>query len=142
MLPDMLPDMLPNTLDHQTDEFSFVLGVSGIHGVGVFANHAIREGARLVLFGPDTRYLAAAPTLEARRILDKLSVEGEGGRGYYCPPSFTRVDVGWYLNHSESPNAGFRGNIDGEYFALRDISEGEEVTMDYRTLGESQEVVF
>jgi SET domain-containing protein len=124
---------LPKAVTDKTDEFSFRLGASPIHGVGVFANHDIQSGVRLEMFAGETRYLDAAPTEEAARLLDALSVEGEEGRGYYCPQSFTRVDIGWYLNHSDAPNAG---HVDWEYYALRDIQDGEEVTIDYRTLGE------
>ncbi len=116
-----------------TDEFSFRLGVSAIHGVGVFANHAIDAGVLLHLFSEETRYLAEAPSEPARRLLETYGLEGEDGHGYYCPRSFTRVDAGWYLNHSDTPNAAHR---DWEYFSLRPIEEGEEITIDYRTLGE------
>lgn len=117
-----------------TDEFSFRLGVSSIHGIGVIANHDIDAGARLELFDEETRFLEAAPSAAAKRLLDIYGVEGDGGKGYYCPRSFTRIDVGWFLNHSETPNAG---HVDWEYFALAPIREGEEVTIDYRTLGET-----
>ncbi|MBM3764094.1 MAG: SET domain-containing protein [Gammaproteobacteria bacterium] len=118
----------------QTDEFSFRLGVSAIHGIGVFANHDIDAGTRLVLFDGETRFLAEAPSEAARRLLQVHGVEGDDGKGYYCPRSFTCVDVGWFLNHSDRPNAR---HTDWEYFALAPIREGEEVTIDYRTLGES-----
>jgi SET domain-containing protein len=117
-----------------TDEFSFRLGVSAIHGIGVFANHDIEAGTRLILFDEETRFLETAPSAAARRLLDVYAVEGENGRGYYCPRSFTRVDVGWFLNHSDTPNVG---HVDWEYYALAAIREGEEITIDYRTLGES-----
>lgn len=116
------------------DEFSFRLGVSAIHGIGVFANHDIEAGTRLVLFDEETRFLKEAPSEAAQRLLDIYGVEGEGGRGFYCPRSFTRVDVGWFLNHSDTPNAG---HVEWEYYALAPIREGEEVTIDYRTLGET-----
>lgn len=117
----------------QTDEFSFRLKASTIHGVGVFANHDIDAGTRLDLFEDGTRFLPASPSGAAKRLLDVLSVSGENGIGYYCPPSFKTAAVGWYLNHSDHPNAG---HVDWEYFALRHIADGEEITIDYRTLGE------
>ena len=89
------------------------------------------------MFDEETRFLPEAPSEPAKRLLDTLSVTGEDGRGYYCPRSFTRVDVGWYLNHSDNPNAA---HTDWEYFALRPIKDGEEITIDYRTLGEGDEV--
>ncbi len=116
------------------DEFSFRLGVSAIHGIGVLANHDIDAGTRLLLFEEETRFLPEAPSKAAQRLLDIYGVEGEDGKGYYCPRSFTRIDVGWFLNHSDTSNAG---HVEWEYFALTPIREGEEVTIDYRTLGES-----
>jgi len=121
----------------QTDEFSFRLKPSAIHGVGVFANHDIDAGTRLDMFEEDTRFLPAAPSDAAKRLLDTLSVAGEDGHGYYCPRNFTSVAVGWYLNHSDNPNAG---HTDWEYFALRSIKHDEEITIDYRTLGEDGEL--
>ena len=47
-------------------------------------------------------------------------------------PILTEVnprDAGRFINHSSSPNLGFEG-------ALRDISEGEEVVMDYNQHGD------
>jgi SET domain-containing protein len=44
------------------------------------------------------------------------------------------MSIGWYLNHSDQPNAAHRRYV---YFALKAIRKGEEVTMDYRTLNEA-----
>jgi SET domain-containing protein len=46
------------------------------------------------------------------------------------------MEVGWFLNHSDKPNA-YHENY--EYYALRDIKEGEEITIDYNSLEESEE---
>ncbi len=50
-------------------------------------------------------------------------------REEYCcvPQSFTKMEMGWYLNHSDTPNAG---RNDG-WRALRDIEAGEELTISY-----------
>ncbi|CAL1155144.1 unnamed protein product [Cladocopium goreaui] len=40
-------------------------------------------------------------------------------------------DAGRFINHSSSPNLGFEG-------ALRDISEGEEIVMDYNQHGDPE----
>lgn len=55
----------------------------------------------------------------------------KGGR-YECPPTFNRLTVAWYLNEprkGEGPNV--RCNDSYDFFALRDISAGEELTVDY-----------
>ena len=46
------------------------------------------------------------------------------------------MEIGWHLNHSRTPNAKHRGY---RYYALRDIKQGKEITIDYDTLGESEE---
>jgi len=43
---------------------------------------------------------------------------------------FARMSIGWYLNHSDSPNAYYANS---SYYAARNIKAGEEVTVDYGT---------
>ena len=38
--------------------------------------------------------------------------------------------VAWFLNHSNTPNARHQDS-DNMYYALKDISTGEEITIDY-----------
>jgi SET domain-containing protein len=45
--------------------------------------------------------------------------------------SFSHMHVGWYLNHSDQPNAHHERF---KYFASRDIDANEEITIDYRDL--------
>jgi hypothetical protein len=52
--------------------------------------------------------------------------------GCWVPPDFGCMEIGWYLNHSDTPNAYHDGSY--EYFAGRNIAAGEEITIDYRTL--------
>ena len=51
----------------------------------------------------------------------------------YKSLSGVRSIVGWYLNHSFTPNA-YQEQY--QYFAARDIEAGEEITINYRTLNE------
>ena len=53
-----------------------------------------------------------------------------------CPKDFGCMSVGWYINHSKTPNAYHH---DYDYYALSDIKEGEEITVDYNILGEPEE---
>lgn len=46
------------------------------------------------------------------------------------------MPVGWYINHSETPNAVHK---DYNFYACCDISAGEEITIDYNTLEEPEE---
>lgn len=55
--------------------------------------------------------------------------------GYYRPRDFRCMSVGWYLNHSDTPNIALTDDED-RWFAKRDIAANEELTVDYRTLGD------
>jgi SET domain-containing protein len=118
---------------NKTDEFSFVLRPSGIKGVGVFATHGIVKGTYLALFPPEKprffskRQMEKDPRL--KRFCEFYGVETETGSS--VASNFSRMSVGWYLNHSETPNAHHE---DYRYFASRDIAADEEVTIDYRRL--------
>lgn len=52
--------------------------------------------------------------------------------GYSAPKNFNRMSIGWYLNHSDTPNAYHDENH--VYYALRIIKNGEEITIDYNLL--------
>lgn len=117
---------------HGTGEFSFILKPSGIHGVGVFATHAIAEGARLRLF-PESdavRFLEGVPEEFERYVVAIESPQ------IMCPTDFGRMSIGWYVNHADEPNARIAG--DYEYLAARDIGAGEEITIDYAKLEPTQ----
>ena len=115
-----------------TTEFSFVLKPSE-HGVGVFAVHDIKSGEHLRLFGNDNqgerRSKDDVPEFFRDFCLDR-------GDSMFCPTDFGRMEVGWYANHSRTPNAY---HVTYAYFALREIKAGEEITIDYNTLGEPEE---
>ncbi len=51
-----------------------------------------------------------------------------------CPKYFNQMDIGNYINHSETPNIRYEKGKG--YFALRDIKTGEEILANYRDLGE------
>jgi len=118
----------------KTDEFSFVLKPSGAKGIGVFTTHGIIKGTHLLLFpnGQTRKFtheqMDADPRL--KKFCQFYGVDTE--RGSSVAPNFGCMSVGWFLNHSESPNADH--DEDWEYFANRDIEANEEITIDYRAL--------
>ncbi|MFZ0962424.1 MAG: SET domain-containing protein [Terriglobia bacterium] len=114
------------------------LGCSAIHGVGVFAISDIKKGTH-VFYGDDeeTVKVSAAAVTNVPHNVQKLYKDfcpTEGGE-YVCPRNFNQLTVAWYLNHSENPNMAC--NEDYQFYALRDIKEGEELTSDYRTYDEA-----
>jgi SET domain-containing protein len=123
-------------MQNKTDEFSFAIKKSE-HGVGVFAVHDIEAGTYLRLFGdednPDDVHVIRkkedVPEYFRQYCVDK----GDGTM--MCPNDFGCMEIGWHLNHSRTPNAYQR---DYEYYALRDIEAGEEITIDYNDLGEPE----
>lgn len=114
-----------------------VLRPSTIEGIGCFSLSAIRAGqiVKNLWDDQDVRFVSAATVppelvpLHKRYCIESVD-------GFWCPLDFRRMSVGWYLNHSDTPNldSGDGGN---NYFALRDIAAGEELTIDYRKLDEA-----
>lgn len=110
------------------------LGVSRVHGIGVFAIRDIRKGT-LFCQGDDAD-LVWIPKIkikglpkETRRLYQDFCVFKGSMAG--CPRNFNVLTVAWYLNDSKKPNVGC--NKDYDFFALRDIKKGEELTVDYDT---------
>jgi hypothetical protein len=119
------------------------LGLSSIHGIGVFAIEAIAEGAHL--FESDRSGLVwidkaaleeAGLSDEARRLYHDFGISRGDKIG--CPRDFNNLTPGWYLNE---PAAGDEPNvrIDPElnFFAARDIAKGEELTVRYTDFSEA-----
>jgi SET domain-containing protein len=107
------------------------VGRSRIHGRGVFAKRKIPQGARIVEYTgarvPTHAVVAVLPEGGAAPVyafqLDDATVI-DGARG----GSDAR-----FVNHGCAPNCEalcFDGHV--YFYALRDISRGEELTIDYR----------
>ena len=131
---------LDTTLDH-TDELSFCLRPSPGKGIGVFLNHGVRAGTLLAVFptGPGglaehNRFVSHAALAAGPPLLRALAVVYgvEDDAGIWIPLDFTRMSIGSYLNHSETPNA--HHDEDYNYHASRDLAPGEELTIDYGSL--------
>jgi hypothetical protein len=118
------------------DEYSFYLKPSE-HGVGVFAACYISKGAYLRLFG-DGEHVENRSRFLRKIDVPKIFQEYCMDRGskLVCPGDFGVMPIGWYLNHSLSPNAH---HIDYKWYASCDIEAGEEVLIDYNTLEEPED---
>lgn len=110
------------------------LGVSEIHGIGVFAIVPIEAGVHL--FGPEADEIraVAADVVEAlpeaqRRLYLDFCVPHGGS--YHAPASFNGLTIAWYLNHSDEPNV--ECTQEEGFVASRAIGAGEELTIDYRS---------
>ncbi len=111
---------------------------SDIHGVGVFAIRPIPKGTHL-FYGDETEMVwidyerIRSLRGENRKLYDDFSIIKRDKYG--CPRNFNQLTMGWYLNESKTtPNVECRACY--EFYALRDIREGEELTVDYSTFSE------
>jgi SET domain-containing protein len=121
-------------MDHLAHDVFCRLGVSPLHGIGVFAVRPIaksinplksRTKHREIKFTHDE--LKALPP-GVRRQIDMFCYYDDSGV-MISTMGMNTMDFSIYLNHSKQPNV--RMNKDGSFHALRRIKIGEELTMDY-----------
>lgn len=113
---------------------------SKTHGVGVFAIRSIKKGTRMflgekvkIIWLKETKIKKLNP--EIKKLYDDFCLLKNGRLA--CPANFNQLAPGWYLNHSKKPSV----SLDKKYnfFALRNIKNGEELTVDYTTYSEQPE---
>jgi hypothetical protein len=113
------------------------LGLSAIHGIGVFAICPIRQGTHL--FANDTVEMAwvdkaqlAAADLTPAEWAFYHDFGIHRGDSIGCPVNFNNLTPGWYLNE---PAPGAEANVTSDeafnFTTARDIDEGEELTIRY-----------
>ena len=113
------------------------LGLSDVHGIGVFAIRDIPEGTNI--FADDQVDLVWVDSAE----LDRAGIGEEQRRLYAdfgirsgerigCPVSFNNLTPGWYLNEPP-PGAEPSIHVDERlnFIARRRIEKGEELTVRY-----------
>ena len=124
-----MDQMCEKRTDNCTTEFSFILGVSNVAGVGVFATHDIPKGTK-VFFIPKKK--CKIKDIPKQFLMYVVYVNDEE---CFCPTQFDRIDVLWYINHSYDPNVIESDDI---IIAARDIKAGEEILFDYNQLNEPE----
>jgi FRG domain len=120
---------------------------SGIHegGIGVFAICKIRKGTRLFLGDNEEmvwieKDAFCRESKQNRKLYEDFAVVRN--ERYGCPQSFNRLTMAWYMNE---PMSGKRANVACEketydFVALREIQEGEELTVNYSTFSEAHSI--
>lgn len=105
-------------------------------GVGVFAVKKIPTNTRVftdeneeVVWLHESSLPAKGPL---RKLYDDFAIIKE--KQYGCPPSFNRLTPAWFMNESKEPNTCCDENYD--FYALRTINPGEELTVDYSTFSD------
>jgi hypothetical protein len=113
-----------------------VLRPSPIQGIGVFTTQPFRAGEFLPLWGHDDWRFVSFAEVAADPLLQEACETFcvRQADGWCCPLDFHRMSVGWYMNHSDTPNVHYSRDRNFEYFALRDIAAGEEILCDYAAL--------
>ncbi|MBK6826682.1 MAG: SET domain-containing protein [Chitinophagaceae bacterium] len=123
----------------QADNY-VMLKPSPVHGIGVFAIRDIPKGCRSI-FSKGTGGWVRISFEEveqlpahSRNLIETYCLYDE--THYFVPDyGFKLMDLALYLNHSSTPNIASVN--EGESFeALRDISTGEELLVDYGTIAE------
>jgi len=126
---------MPQELPHE--RVYVRLGVSAIEGVGVFAIRKIAQGTNIFandkveLVWVDRQALDRAEMTPSQRSLYEDFAILSGDR-LGCPVNFHNLTPGWYLNEppdGDEPNV--RVDAEFNFFARRDIEEGEELTVRY-----------
>jgi len=118
---------------------AFWIQRSRIHGIGVFAIRNIKKGTYIFPGDDDELVWVKKNALKGiakglRRLYEDFCIIKEKGKIYGCPKNFNQMTIAWYLNHSRKPNMGCDKNFN--FFALRNIKVGEELTVDYNTYNE------
>ncbi len=133
--------MTKEQLLHDLQQETYVaLQASPLHGIGVFALRDIRKGCRTIFSKGGNEWIklsfaevAQLPS-HSRNLVETYCLYDN--KNYFVPDyGFKLMDVVLYLNHSDEPN--IVSINDGEEFeAIREISEGEELLINYNSIAE------
>ena len=120
--------------EHLTHDVYCKLGVSTIHGIGVFALRDIPSGVaplKSMVTNKEIKFsrieLKKVPSAVRRHLSMFCLVEK--GRVFAPEIGMNAVNISIYLNHSKTPNLKFDDK--DVLRAVRDIARGEELTIDY-----------
>ena len=105
-------------------------------GIGVFAIRHVPKNTK-VFAGENDEILwrdtgSLRKKRELRRLYDDFAIIK--GKVYGCPTSFNRLTPAWYMNESKKPNV--RCDETYDFYSLRDLDAGEELTVDYATFSD------
>ncbi len=121
-------------LQHLRTEVYCRLGVSPVHGIGVFAIRDILKGAKPLksrLKMHEIKFNHAELSSLPQRVRKELDMFCYFDKLHMLVPAIglNSMNMSVYLNHSKTPNLKMRK--DGVLIALRDIQQDEELLMDY-----------
>lgn len=103
-----------------------ILKPSKIHGIGVFTTKRITKGT-VFDFTSDAVLVKKVRNVYHKRYCVRYQ------EGWWCPQDFNQMNIGWYLNHSTKPNIEVETKV-SPYHAVKDITAGQELTINYTHL--------
>jgi hypothetical protein len=108
--------------------------------VGVRSIRDIKKGERV--FAPDDDETVEVPSAAVKDLpqpirelyYDFCVLRGDN---FICPVSFNKLTPSWYVNHSDKPNIA--PDQDLKFYALKDISTGDELFSAYEDYSENEQ---
>lgn len=120
--------------EHLSQEVYCHLGVSPVHGIGVFAMRSIPKGInpmRSRVKFDEIAYTHKEIKALPRGVRKEIEMFCYYDDDHVFVPSIglNAMNMAVYLNHSKAPNVVYKKN--GQLITLRAIKNGEELMMDY-----------
>jgi len=114
-----------------------IKGKSPIHGAGVFAAEAIAKNARIIDYAGELIRNDDACEAREERYLAEGQIWVFRVNRAWCRDANVGGNIARFINHACTPNCFFEV-VDKTIWirALRSIRRGEELTYDYKTIGD------
>jgi hypothetical protein len=121
-------------LQHLAREVYCRLGVSTVHGIGVFAIRSIPEGIdplRSMVGSIDIKFDKSELKELPKSVREQIKMFCYYRKNDVFIPTMglNTMDLAIYVNHSKAPNVRMKRS--GYFETLREIHKGEELFMDY-----------
>ena len=129
-----MSELKKKLLEHLKKEVYCRLGVSKVHGIGVFAIKPIPKGVNPLkskLKFKDVPISHKELKSVPESVKKQMKIFCYFDKDKFLVPSIglNSMDMALYLNHSKKPNVEFKKN--DKLITLRAIKTGEELVMDY-----------
>ena len=104
-----------------------ILRPSPIQGIGVFTLTSIKKGEKIPLSNAnDARIIQDSELARLPKAYYQYHVPDVEGN-WWGPINYHCMSIGWYLNHSKTPNL----DVSSNFTPMRTIRKSEELTIDY-----------